>query len=89
MRKTAAARDFVNGRNPPSGGRDSVLRCHPDRRIKKRAISYTPFPFSGSGDKPLSEQSQYFKTHSGAVIRIFRSFAFPCPVFAVIFVETC
>ena len=33
MRKTVAARGFVNGRGPPSGGRDSVFRCHPDNMV--------------------------------------------------------
>ena len=39
MRKTVAARGFVNGRGPPFGGRDSVFRCHPDNMVlsnKKR-----------------------------------------------------
>ena len=39
MRKTVAARGLVNGRGPPSGGRDSVFRCHPDNMFllnKKR-----------------------------------------------------
>lgn len=33
MRKTVAARGLANGRGPPSGGRDSVFRCHPDNMI--------------------------------------------------------
>ena len=33
MRKTVAARGFVNGRGPPFGGRDSVFRCHPDNMV--------------------------------------------------------
>ena len=48
MRKTVAARGFVNGRGPPSGGRDSVFRCHPDNMVlsnKKKRVTPMPYGF--------------------------------------------
>ena len=42
MRKTVAARGFVNGRGPPFDGRDSVFRCHPDNMVlsnKKKRVT--------------------------------------------------
>ena len=39
MRKTVAARGFVNGRSPRSG-RDLVFRCHPTVLCKKKRVTF-------------------------------------------------